>query len=159
MAIYLFIDGIKGDVVEDSHTDWINCDSMTWGIGRMINTPVGTEAERESSVPTVQDVVMTTQMDKATPEIVKAAATGTGKEAKIHLMQTGKDTPECYMEYILSNTLISDYSVSVAADGRPSESFALNFTKIEMKYTMFDKDNNVSGNVPASYDLTTGQPG
>jgi type VI protein secretion system component Hcp len=64
--------------------------------------------------------VITTEMDRTSPLLAKAAATTTGKKVTIHLMQTGQDQPQCYMEYILNDALVSSYQVSTSADGKPT---------------------------------------
>ena len=51
MAIYLNIDGLKGDVTAAGHEEWIECMSLQWGVGRGIHTPTGSSQERESSAP------------------------------------------------------------------------------------------------------------
>jgi type VI secretion system secreted protein Hcp len=50
--------------------------------------------------------------------------------------------------------MISSYSASSGGD-RPSESFSLNFTKIEYKYTPFDDKHKAGTPMPVTYDVTT----
>jgi type VI secretion system secreted protein Hcp len=52
----------------------------------------------------------------------------------IHFTKTNKDQQDTYMEYILSNTLVSGFSTNSTGD-RPVETVSLNFTKIEYNYT------------------------
>ena len=58
------------------------------------------------------------------------------------------------MEYILTNTLVANYSVDTSGD-RPVETIRLNFTKLEVKYIPHDEQHNPLSPMIASYDLTT----
>ena len=43
-----------------------------------------------------------------------------------------------YLEYELTNTGLSGYSVSAGSDDAPQESLSLNFTKVSWKYSVLD---------------------
>lgn len=156
MAIFLQVDGLKGDVTADGHKDWIECASMQWGVGRGIHTGTGSSQERESSTPSVSEVTVTKVMDKCTPDLVREACVGKSKKVKINLVQTGEKL-EKFMEYELTDALISGYSVSAGGDGRPTETISFNFTKIEMKYTAFDNAHKPAGSFTAGYDVSAGK--
>lgn len=158
MAIYMQIEGIKGNVEADGHADWIECNSLQWGVGRAISSKVGTAKDREASAPSISEVVVTKEMDKATPYLFTEACVGKGKKTQIHLVKTDADKLESYMEYILSDTMISGYSVSSGGD-RPTESISISFTKIEMKYVPWKDDHTKDSPIPASYDLALAKKG
>ena len=154
MAIYVQIEGIKGDATHQSHVDWLDVSSLQWGVGRAISTPTGSTQNREASEPSVSEVTFTKLMDKSTADIFKESCVGkTGKTVKIDLVTTGSPG-DTYMTYTLTNALVSGYSVSTGGD-RPVENVSLNFTKIEMKYIPYDNKNNPMSPLPASYDMTT----
>jgi len=155
MAIYMQIDGIKGDVTAAGHEGWIDCHSLQWGVGRGIHTPTGSSQERESSAPSISEVSVTKSMDASSPAIFSEACVGISKPAVIHLVKTGTQL-ETYMEYTLTNCLISGYSVSSGGD-KPSESLSFNFTKLEMKYTPYDNEHNPGDPIPAGYDISLGE--
>jgi type VI secretion system secreted protein Hcp len=70
--------------------------------------------------------------------LLKEALGGKAVEAKIELTQTDNSGKHVsYLKYILTNTLISGYSISSGGD-RPSESISLNFTKIDSVYLNID---------------------
>ena len=157
MAIYVEIDGIQGDVTAEGHEKWIKADSLQWGVGRGIHTPTGSSQERESSPPSLSEVTISKSMDVATAPIFTEACVGVSKPVKIHLVQTGGDALETFMEYTLDNALISGYSVSSDGESAPSESISFNFTKLEMKYTPFDNEHNPGSPIPAGYDVAKGK--
>lgn len=156
MAIYMQIEGdFKGNVTAAGHEEWIELDSLQFGVGRGITMSVGKSKDREASEPSVSEVVVSKPMDACSPKIFREACVGKAKKVDIHLLRTTEGNFETYMEYVLHNTLISGYSVSSGGD-RPMESITFNFTKIEMKYVMWGDDHAKGGNVPASYDLALG---
>ena len=61
MPIYMkYNDGaVKGDVTAEGHEAWIECNSFQWGVGRGISSPTGASADRESSAPSVSEIVVT----------------------------------------------------------------------------------------------------
>lgn len=158
MAIYLKYDGIDGEATHDKHKQWIDVSSMQFGIGRGIATPSGAVANREASEPSVSEITISKQMDAASPKLFTESATGAvGKKVQIHLVSTGSPG-NTYVEYTLTNALISGYSVSTGGD-RPVESISINFTKIEYKLTPYDAKNTAGTPVTVSYDLATTKSG
>ena len=158
MAIYIDIEGIKGDATHLKHQKWLDVDSLQWGVGRAIMTPTGSAQNREASEPSVSEVTFTKSMDSSSALLFQEACAGSsGKKVVIDLITTG-NPGNVYMQYTLHNALVAGYSVQSGGD-RPSESVSLNFTKIEMKYTQYDDNNKVVNNFPASYDLAETKTG
>lgn len=158
MAIYLKYEGIDGEATHEDHKKWIEVGSLQFGIGRGISTAAGSTANREASEPSVSEVVITKTLDGASSKLFTESATGaTGKKVEIHLVSTGSPG-NTYVEYTLTNSLISGYSVSSGGD-RPSELISINFTKIEYKHIPFDASNKAGTPVTVSYDLSTTKSG
>ena len=158
MTIYMKYADLEGDVTAPGHEGWANVLSMNWGMSRGISTPTGTSQERESSATSISDVTVVMDLDKLSTNLMKEAAAGQGKEVIVHLMQTGQDSPEVYMEFKLTNTLVTSWSTDAAGDvGKPTVVVGLNFTKIDYNYSEFDNTNAKSGQYPGSYDVTTGK--
>ena len=153
MAIFLKFEGINGTVTAAGHEKWIDVQSMQWGVGRGISSSPGTTKDREASHPSVSEVVITKLLDETSPKFFTEACVGKGKVVEIHLCKVG-DKLETYMEYKLTNVMISGYSVSSGGD-RPMESLSLNFTKIEMNYIPYDDKHAAGSPVRSGYDLAT----
>ena len=135
MAIYMKYGSVAGEVKTEGYTDWIELQSMSWGVGRGISSGAGGISKREASVPSLSEVTVTKTMDNATPELLKEALGGKlSTEVKIVLTRTdNKGKHVAFQTYTLTNTGISGYSVSSAGD-HPSETISLNFTKVESKH-------------------------
>src|SRR5438874_480166 len=74
--IYMQYDdnSIGGDVTDANFTGWIELSSFQWGMGRPITPPsTGTEADRESSIPSVSEIVVTKAQDSASGGLMRAA--------------------------------------------------------------------------------------
>jgi type VI secretion system secreted protein Hcp len=134
MAIYMKYASINGSSTAQSHEQWITCDSVQWGGGRAIGTPTGSAKNREASMVSISEVVITKNQDNASPELLKRSYVGTdGEDVTIHLTTTSNEGVNTIMELKLTNTLVSGFSVSSGGD-RPTESVSLNFTKIESTF-------------------------
>ncbi len=156
MAVYLKYEGIDGEATHEKHTKWIEVQSLQFGVGRGISTPTGGATNRESSQPSVSEVVITKMLDNSSTALFAESVTGTvGKKVEIHLVNTG-DPGDTYVEYTLTDSLISGYSVSSGGD-RPSESISINFTKIEFKFTAFDAKNKTASPMVVGYNMATGK--
>lgn len=159
MPIYMNIDGIKGEVTESKHSEWIECTSLQFGIGRSIGSGVGAGKNREASLPHVSEVVVTKTMDKASLELFRWAVGGTdGKIVKIDLVAVGGKESHTYYQYELTNALLSGYSTSSGGE-KPTESLSFNFTKVQQKYIPTDEKGKPTGQQSAAiYDLATAKP-
>ena len=160
MAIYVQFgnNDIKGNVSAKGHESWIECNSFQFGVGRSIPMYVGKQTEREASHPSISEVTLTKNMDDSSPYLFQEAVRGEGKQVTIHVTKTGAKQLESIVEYILTAAMISSYSVSSGGDV-PSESLSLAYTKIEMKYVMWDEAHKKASQVPVSYDLGTATAG
>lgn len=138
MAIFMKYGDIKGETTQTTHKEWIEVSSFQWGVGRGISSGVGGGSKRESSAPSVSEIVVTKTFDIASPLLLKEAIGGKAVVCKIELTQTDNSGKHVsFQKYILSDTLISGYSVSSGGD-RPSESVSLNFAKFDSEYLNID---------------------
>src|SRR5262245_21194599 len=158
MPIYMKIDGISGDVTAKGHESWIHCSSLQWGVGRGIGAPTGSAKERESSEPSVSEVVVTKAMDSSSPYLFLESCLGKGKKVNLHICKTGTDQLVSYYELELANTMITGSSVNSGGDN-PPQSVSLNISKIETKYSPVTPEGGVGDPIPAAYDLSTAKKG
>jgi len=158
MPIFMKYDGIAGDVTTTGHEKWIEVLSLQWGTGRGINNSAGSGADREGSTPSVSEIVVAKDLDSASPNLLRASLglkpADEGKTVNIDFCKTDTSKPEPYLQFTLTNCLVSGYSLSSGGD-RPSESVQLNFTKVEFKNTGMGAANDTGSPDTASYDMTT----
>jgi len=156
MPIYMNIEGIKGEVTEDKHKDWIEIHSLQFGVGRSVSSAIGAGKTREASLPNVSEIVVTKVWDSASVELIRWSVGGaSAKKVKIDLVTVGDKSSHSYGQVELEHVLLSGYSLSSGGD-KPSESLSLNFTKFQIKYVPTDEDAKLAGKQPVViYDLQT----
>ncbi len=154
MAIFLKYGDLKGEVTAATHKEWIEVHSIQWGVGRGISAGVGGGSKRESSAPSVSEITITKSFDASSPLMMKEALGGKAVTVKFDLTQTDdKGAHIAYQKYILTNCLVSGYSISSGGD-RPSESLSLNFTKIDSEYIKIDDKFKAATTGHVIYDLS-----
>jgi type VI secretion system secreted protein Hcp len=154
MAIFMEYQGIPGDSTAASHTAWITLNSVQFGVGRGISTPVGSAENREASTCSVSEITVTKLLDAGSGPLWQELVKNTdGKDVTIDFTSTSGGADNTFMYVKLTNTLVSGMSFSSGGD-RPSESVSLNFTKIETKYLeqAFTGTDATGGSV-ITYDL------
>lgn len=156
MAIYLKYADVNGSSTAQSHEQWITCELISWGGGRAIGTPTGSAKNREASMVSISEVVISKSQDNASPELLKRSYVGTdGEDVTIHLTTTSNEGVNTIMELKLTNTLVSGFSVSSGGD-RPSESVSMNFTKIKSTFhNQAVEGTEASTPFTVTYDLAT----
>lgn len=134
--IYMKCDGLTKGHSSSQGSGWIELRSFQWGVGRGVSSPrdpsSGGSANRESSRPSVSEIVITKRTDVASPLFSQAALHDRGDKCEFHFDKANTSNAQPYMTILLENVMISHYSLSSGGD-RPVESLTLNFTKIEYK--------------------------
>jgi type VI secretion system secreted protein Hcp len=162
MAVYVKFAAIKkGESEAEGHKGsdgWLEVGSVSFGAGRSISTPVGAATKREASAPRISEVQISKLQDSTSPLLFQESLIGKAGDCQIDLTQTGEKKLEVYCTIKLTNAMISSYSLASSGD-RPSESIAINFTKIEYTYQGYkntgEPDSALKQTV--TYDLTTAQ--
>ncbi len=132
--IYMKYGDIKGDVTTPGFEGDIQLNSFQWGLGRGISSPMPTGG-RETSSPSVSDIVVTKDYDVSSVPLIQEAFAGGPTDVEIDFVTAlSQAKPQIYLKLDLSATLISGYSMS-SGGGLPSESLSLNFTKINVYAT------------------------
>ncbi len=159
MPIYIKYGDIKGDVTAEGHlgsAGWVEVNSFQFGVGRGIASPTGGGDDRESSAPSISEIVVTKDMDKSSFSWLEASLWGEGVAVQIDFCKTDKDKLEVYCTYKLSDAMVSGYSVSSGGD-KPTESLSFNFTKIEYEYTPMGKKNEGTTPMKTGWDISLGK--
>ena len=159
MAIYMQYNGdaVKGDVTSEGYKNWMDVSSLQFGVGRGISSQAGSMSNRESTMPSVSEVVITKSMDASSALLLKESFAGSeGVTVVLAMVRTGKDMPEEVGRIVLENVLVSSYSMSSGGD-RPQESVSLNFSKVEFDLKGADVANKNGPNIKVGYDLAAGK--
>lgn len=134
--IFMKCDALTKGHSSSQGSSWIELNSFQWGVGRGITSPrdpqSGGAANRESSRPSVSEIVITKRTDVASPLFSQAALHDRGDNCELHFDKANTSNDQPYMTILLKNVMVSRFSMSSGGD-RPMESLTLNFTKIEYK--------------------------
>ena len=156
MSTYMQIKGIQGDVTAKGHENWIQLEGFNFNVSRSISTDPGRISDRESTRPSISEVVIHKKSDKSFPLLFNEACVGKAKpQVVLHVCQTD-DSLKPYMEITLNNAIVSHYGISqdpMVQSGKPNEVIGLSFDKIEVRYTPYDNTNQAQSPVSGAYDL------
>jgi type VI secretion system secreted protein Hcp len=153
---FLKIDGIEGESTDDKHKGEIEILSYSQGVSQSITGTASATGTFTGQRADLTPITITKQLDKSSPKLAAACANGDHiKSALLTLHRAGGDKKQ-YMEYKLTDVLISSYNVGGASAGEggvPVEEVALHYGKIEWKYTVVGLDGKPAGNVSAGWNL------
>ena len=144
--VYLKVDGLEGESNDSKHKNEIEVLSFTWGVTQQITGTVSSSGTFTGQRCDMSPLVIQKLFDKASPKASQACAAGDHfASAVLTLCRAGGDK-QPYMEYKLSDVLLSSVQVGGGGEGGvPSESWALQYSKIEMKYTQIGLDGKPAG--------------
>jgi type VI secretion system secreted protein Hcp len=145
---FLKIDGIDGETSDAKHKNEMEVLSFSWGVTQAITGTVSSSGTFTGQRCDMSPLVIQKLFEKASPKVAQACAAGDHfASAVLTLCRAGGDK-QPYMEYKMSDVIISSYQVAgVGEGGLPTESFSLNYGKIEMTYTQIGTDGKATGKV------------
>ena len=149
---FLKIDGIDGESKDSKHAGSIDVMSWSWGETQSGSHAFG--AGGGAGKVNMQDFSFAMPVNKATPKLVLACATGEHiKKAVLTARKAGKEQQE-YLKITMSDLLVSSYQTG-GAGGQdiPMDSISLNFAKIEIEYKEQKADGSLAGATKVGYDL------
>jgi len=123
---FLKIDGIDGEATDNGHKDWINLLSVSNGITR----PGGST----SGAATFEPIVIHKRIDKASPKLMEAIATGEHLDEAIIEIQTPGRSGQ-YIKITMEDVIISSFSSSGSQSDVPTEEVAFYYNKIKFEYS------------------------
>jgi type VI secretion system secreted protein Hcp len=155
MAVYMNFAGIKGDVTEEGHKDWIQCTNVSFSAFRDAETGVGAASQRQGKEVSIGEIHITKPLCAGSPHLFTDSVVGLGKKVQIHITRTGDTQQTNYLEITLDKACVSDLNVDSNGLAH-SESLRLHFIKIEMKYLPVKPDGSPGEAIPVGFDIVTG---
>lgn len=128
---FLEIDGVAGESKATGHRGWIEVSSYSFGASNPSTIGSATGGAGAGKV-SVHDIHITKTVDRASPILRQAAASGRHFPRVVLEMRKAGGDPHVYTTYVMENVMVSAISMSSGGDN-PTESLSLNFAKIEMK--------------------------
>ena len=148
--IFAKLGDIKGESLDSKHKDEVEVLSWSWGVNRSFTTAHGV-AEGKASF---NDFHLTHHIDKASPGLLKACATGDHiKDVTITVRKPGKGQQE-FLIIKMNDVIITSVSPSGAGDGASTaESVAFQFAKVDLEYRAQKLDGTLDAGIHFKFDI------
>ena len=150
------IGDIKGESTDSKHKDEIEVLAWSWGVtqsGSMAHGGGGGAGKASFN-----DFAFVHRIDKASPLLMKACATGTHvKDATITVRKAGKGQQE-YLVIKLTDVLITSVTPSFES-GATSEGVSMQFAKVDLEYKPQKADGSLDAGVQFKYDILANKVG
>jgi type VI secretion system secreted protein Hcp len=158
-SIFARIGAIKGESQDSRHEDWIDVLSWSWGVSQS-GTPGSHGAGGGAGKATVHDFVFTHHLDKASPLLMSACATGEHiKDATVTARKTGRGQQE-FLVITMADVIVTSVSTTASAEGNSTvESVVLTFAKVDLEYKPLKPNGSLDAGVHFAYDLKTQKAG
>jgi type VI secretion system secreted protein Hcp len=155
-AAYIKFDGVDGEAQDRDHRSW--SELISFSQSQLVPTDAFTS--RATGRVVFEDIVITKELDKASPKLAEAVAKGkVFPTVVIHWARVVADgTAQTYYTYELKNVQVTSYSIggSTQSDPVPTETLSLNFEEIKVTYTESSETGQAKGNVEYSWKVEEG---
>ena len=155
--IFAKIGTIKGESQDSKHKDEIDVLSWSWGLEQ--SGSIGHGGGGGAGKASFQDLTFTHHIDKASPLLMKACATGQHiPTSTLTVRKAGKGQQE-YLVIKMTDVIITSVVSSGAVDAPTAESVALQFAKVDLEYKPQKPDGSPDVGIHFKYDITANKEG
>lgn len=160
MAISIFakIGTMEGESLDARHKGEIDVLSWSWGVSQSgTSGHGGGGGEGKASF---HDFTFTHHVDKASPVLMKACATGQHiKDATITVRKAGKGQQEFFI-ITMRDIIVTSVSMTVSTEGDVTmESVVLAFARVDLEYKPQKPDGSLDAGIHFTYDLKAQKAG
>jgi type VI secretion system secreted protein Hcp len=158
MALDIFakLGDIKGESQDSQHKDWIDVLSWSWGVEQ--SGSIGRGAGGGAGKATFRDLTFTHHIDKASPNLMKACATGQHlPDATLTNRKAGKGQE--YLVIKMTDVLVTGVAPSAVAEATTMETVEVRFAKVDVEYKPQKADGSLDAGVQFKYDLKANKEG
>lgn len=135
----MFIPSVAGSTTAQGYNQWIPLSSIDCSVGRMINITSGRVTDRIRSTALSTEMEITKRMDQSSPLLFSQVCGGPAiSEVKIDVCRAATNGLVTYLQYVLSNVFLSEYSAFCDTENGHLELITLNFTDIEISFILYD---------------------
>ena len=157
--IFAKLGDIKGESLDAKHKDEIEVLSFSWGVSNTASPSTGSGGGAGAGKATFQDLTIVHNIDKASPGLLQACATGVHlKEATITHRKAGKGQQE-YLIVKMNDIIITGVTHGGQAGQAYSETVNLAFAKVALEYKPQKADGSLDAGIHFKYDLKANKIG
>lgn len=148
---FLKLAGVPGESTDSKHSGEIDVESWSWGETNSGTAGHGGGGGAGKVAP--QDLTITKLMDKSSPMLFIACATGQHfTDALLTARKAGGGQQE-YLKIKLEEILVSSYQTSGGTGARVVETVSFNFAKLSVSYWEQKGDGSLGGEAKQGYDF------
>jgi type VI secretion system secreted protein Hcp len=155
MAVDMFmkIDDLNGDSLDDKHPKEIQILSWSWGMSQSGSTHLSSGGG--AGKVNVQDLTFTKHIDTTTTNLIKSCCNGTHyKQALLTIRKAGGKTPVEYLKITMKDLIVSNISTGGSGgEDLIMENVTLNFAKVSLDYTPQDSLGNAQPVMSATWNI------
>lgn len=150
---FLKIDGIEGESADSQHKNEI--DVLSWGWGESQSGTMAYGGGGGAGKVNMQDFHFTMRVNKGSPKLMLACATGKHIGSGVLLARKAGEKPLDFFKLTFTDLMISSFQTggSGSGDEVPVESISFNYSKIKFEYQEQDSKGGGKGFIPATYNL------
>lgn len=153
--IFAKIGDIKGESADSKHKGEIEVLAFSWGVTNAANIGGGGGAGRA----TFHDLSFTHTIDKASPKLLQACATGAHlKEATITRRKSGEGHQE-YLIIKMNDIIVTGVSLGDSSGGTGTENVSLAFAKVDLEYRAQNPDGSLEPGIHFKFDIKANKDG
>ncbi|AOJ95300.1 Hcp family type VI secretion system effector [Burkholderia multivorans] len=151
--IFLKIDGINGESLDDKHKDEIEILNWDWEILQESSMHSGSGGGAGKA--TVKDLTFEHNIDRASQNLMKYALTGKHIDQAVLVMRKAGGNPLEYLKLTMSDVIVTRVkpSGSKAGEEKSRETVSLSFSKVKQEYVVQNAQGGSGGAVTASFDI------
>ena len=155
--IFAKIGDIKGESLDDKHKDEVEVLSYSWGVTNSAHIPTGSGGGAGKA--TFQDLSIVHKIDKASPKLLQACATGEHlKEATITFRKAGKGQQE-FLIVKMNDVIITGVVQSAPGSEAGSETVSLEFAKVDWEFKPQKPDGSLDAGIHFKFDIKANKVG
>ena len=140
--MFVSIKDIPGDATEEKHIGWIPVKTVGWSVERVVDLSDLGSTQRGYANANFAKLAVTSELGKASPKLMLAAANGTVRdEIKVAQCRVTDDKDSAMEEYLvwtLKNAQITKYDLSCSEDGVPEETWEMGYRQIDVELQIVD---------------------
>jgi type VI secretion system secreted protein Hcp len=153
--IFAKIGDIKGESTDNKHKDEVEVLSYSWGVTNPAH--IGTGGGGGAGRATFQDLSIVHKIDKASPKLLEACATGEHlKEATIS--KVGKGQQE-FLVIKMNDVIITGVVQSAPDSEAGSETVSLEFAKVDWEFRPQKADGSLDAGIHFKFDIKANKVG
>jgi len=153
--IFAKIGDIKGESQDSKHKDEIEVLSYSWGV----TNPANIKAGGGASKTTFTDLSFLHSIDKASPNLLKACATGAHlKEATITHRKADKGQQE-YLIIKMNDVIVTGVALADSSGAAGSETVSMAFAKVDLEYKPQKADGSLDAGIHFKFNIKENEVG